>query len=72
MGPFAYAAGMLFLFCFFSCAAFFGGIVGTFHALEFAEIVEVKDGKNKLYISLYFGPFSYKIDVEERRTDVKK
>lgn len=41
-------------------------VVKTLESIEYGQIVEVIDGKENFYITLWLGPFAYRIDLKER------
>jgi hypothetical protein len=50
-----------------SLGSFTLGLVVLGNALEHSRVVEIVDGQEKFFITLWLGPFGYKIDVKERR-----
>ena len=46
-----------------------GGIIAAYKSLEYSEIRKMDDGKDKTFLTLWVGPFAYRIEIPKKKID---
>lgn len=46
-----------------------GGIIAAYKSLEYSEIRKVEDGKEKTLLTLWVGPFAYRIEIPKKNSN---